>query len=95
MPDKVFIILESYDNDHFESEIKGAYATLASARETLKERIKEAYTCPPLDDYDPDDENDDWEITQTEDEFYAQSDSRCHWIHIEIIEERVQPWKIG
>jgi len=85
----VFIILASWDNDVPDFNIEGVYAPLADARAVLKELIENEYAKGMLKDYDPDDEDEDWEFTQDEDIFIAESDYRTHWLRIEIIGKTV------
>ena len=87
---KVFIILTAWDNDVPDCEIGGVFADIAIARKALKRLVKKEYKKGILEDYDPNDECDDWEITQCNDSFLAESDSRTHWVKMEIIEEVVQ-----
>lgn len=88
--DTVFVILASWDNDAPNCDIEGVYATRETARATLKELIANEYATGMLKDYDPEDKDDDWEFTQEEDSFVAESDCRTHWLHIEIVEKTVE-----
>jgi hypothetical protein len=88
---KVYIILASWDNGVPDCEIRGAFADITTARKALKRLVKKEYKKGGvLYEYDADDEFNDWEITQEDDMFLAESDSLTHWVKMKIIEEKVR-----
>jgi nicotinamidase-related amidase len=85
----VFVVIESWNRkcDSDGSPQVTLFANRTAARERLKELVIRDRKDGIHSSYDPDDTNDDWEITSEDDLFHAWSESASSWIMFEIIEK--------
>ena len=85
----VFAILESWgrDGNSEDSPQITLFSNITAAKEHLKELVAIDRESGIHFSYDPEDPDDDWEIVNKEDLFYAWSESANSWIMFKIIEK--------
>ena len=88
----VFVVIESWNRN---TDSDGSpqiiiFSNIVAAREQLKERVDMDRKNGIHSSHNPEDPDDDWEITDEEDSFYAWSERANSWIMFEIVERIIR-----
>ena len=89
--DTVFLVLSSwYDDGNSEGSPDAIpFSDIETAKKYLKILVSHDRENGIHSSHDPDDEDDDWEITSDDDFFHAWSESANAWVRYEVVERTI------